>query len=232
MLELDKNAEPFFHSDELLKNSRNAKIIPICLGTLNLDKKIKDKTLIRQLGWGIKYEESPLKEDTAEQRDPIYSSCMTSQAGPEQWRFQNCDMKRMKKMGINGKDTWKCDKINPPPDYQRVKGRTKRCRDYFDVANNIEDKLNDNKPLSETWLKDIDFILVEDKNGIPEKCYNEKILLTQGWCYLKDYKEKDLRQSKGLPAWGTCSSSCKDMEVSCFLYTDIRMAKKISRNIS
>ena len=207
-----------------------ANIVPVCLAAVSTplgDKKFK------LLGWGVRYEETPRYAGRFTKRNPILSSCMTNQAGPLQWRFQNCDMKRLKRPGKNGKYVWKCDTVNPPPDYKSSKGRSKRCREYFNVANNIKDKLNSNKPLAETWLKDIDFIYVYDKNGDKEQCYNQKLLTTRGWCYLKDYKEKGKKKSSGkkqleVHAWGFCSSSCKDMEVNYLAYYCIYLTLPIS----
>ena len=30
-------------------------------------------------------------------RNPVFSSCMTNQASPDMWRFQNCDLDRLPK---------------------------------------------------------------------------------------------------------------------------------------
>ena len=54
---------------------------------------------------------------------------MNSQASPHQWRFQNCDMRRMRndKTGI-----YECNQNNDPPDY--TPGQGKRCQDFFRIG--------------------------------------------------------------------------------------------------
>ena len=221
----NKYADGFFKHDALLKDSEldSAKIIPICLGALNLDKKINDKTEIFQLGWGHVYEEAPPKKDTGGKRDPVYSSCMTSQTSHESWSFQNCDMKRLKQPRNNN---WACDKSNPPPDYED--GKDQRCREYFNMAGSEPFNLDLPKTLSETRLKDVDLIFVKDGKGDTHKCFNPTLLSKFGWCYLKDFREKhDEAFAKennwnGQDAWGTCSPSCNKyvMKVSKFDITE------------
>ena len=190
---------------------KQEKIIPICLGALNLDKHFNAETEVKQLGWGVIYEESPEPKDNGGIRDPIYSSCMTGQASHYTWRFQNCDMKKMKK-SFKKKTTWACEKTLPPPDYR--KGQAKICKDYINTANTMENALDRATTLSETRLKDVDIIYVNEGNGRTEECFNTKLLSEFGWCYLKDFKEKHdkiyawKKGWKNDAAWGICSPSC------------------------
>ena len=213
ILELEnKYGHKFFEPTALLSliQQQQAKIIPICLGALNLNTKINSSTEINQLGWGRIYEESPLLYT----RDPIYSSCMTSKASPLPWRFQNCDMERLKVWRPNKK--WECEKTQPPPDYE--KDQLERCQKYFKLAEKVEDNLVVGKTLSETILKKVDHIGVNkgsnDRNVFTKQeiCYNPKLLSTFGWCYLRDFKGK--KHWKGRDAWGICSPSCESMQVS------------------
>ena len=234
ILELDgKYTHKFFDPDVLIYHiqQEKAEIIPICLGAVNLDTKINSSTIINQLGWGLIYEESPADRITDYQlaltaRSPIYSTCMTSQASPLPWRFQNCDMQRLKVLGQNGKYKWECEKNKPPPDYKD--GKAQRCEGYFDMAGKVKDKLDrlEEKTLSETILKNVDLIHVNrgaDANDEKvflkqDKCYNPNLLSTFGWCYLRDFKD---RLWKGGDAWGICSPSCDYMQVSSFKYWKI-----------
>ena len=224
ILELDSKYPHKFFNPSLLAFrifQKKAKIVPICLGALNVDKRIDSSTEIIQLGWGFRYEESP--RDPKKVRDPIYSSCMTSQASPIAWRFQNCDMKKLQVLDQNGQSKWECIKNRPPPEYDPR--QEQRCEDYFNEAENVEDELNEGKTLSETWLKDVDRINVNpgiNDKGVfmkQDQCYNPKLLRTFGWCYLSDFKEK---RWKGGTAWGICSPSCQFMQVHnlkcCYTY--------------
>ena len=95
----------FFDPEKLLlmDNVENAKIVPLCLGAESLD--IRNKEVLG-LGWGIQYNEYP---DIGSTRNPILSSCMTSEASLDKWKFQNCDMRRMKK-----NKRGQCNKKDPP----------------------------------------------------------------------------------------------------------------------
>ena len=224
ILELGRQRTDLFFDHATLMNDvelQNAKIVPICLGASNLHTKIDSNTEIRQLGWGNAYEESPLEEDTGGIRDPEYSSCMTTQASPDTWRFQNCDMKKSAISGV-------CKKNQNPPEYDIDKVR--RCKEYFDKAYKVNDPHHPGKTLSETRLKDMDFIYVvniENGKAEKEKCFNPTLLSNFGWCFLSDFKEKhDTRyakhkQLKGGEAWGICSPSCNEeyTEVNPLEYT-------------
>ena len=214
ILELGSKQTPFFDRSRLLIDTelQNAEIVPICLGALNLGLKIDKDTKIKQLGWGRAYEEFPLKEDTGGIKNPEYSSCMTTQASHDTWRFQNCDMKHLKRPG---KNIWECEKKHGPPDYE--KGKVKRCNEYFEKANKAMDPANPGKTFSQTRLKEKDFIYVVNvENGKvkTEKCFNPTLLSNFGWCFLADFREKHdtnyamQKNWKGGDAWGICSPSC------------------------
>ena len=216
----------FFDSTKLMIQStsthlKNAHIIPICLGALNLNKKVDmSNTEIKGVGWGLLYEEIPdpkkLWSDNPDAEDPVYSSCMTSQASPGSWRFQNCDMQKMKKQkNPPTGNIWTCEKTKPPPEYKN--DQEERCQNYFIKFGKLIDKIDPTKDLTEKRLNDIDLMYVEDEDGkkIEETCYNPRKLLEHGWCFLKDYPEKYKRKWKGGVAWGICSNSCNShlMEV-------------------
>ena len=217
----------FFDSTRLMKQRRlkNAPIVPICLGALNLNNEVDmSNTEIKGVGWGVIYEEVPDASDTGGTRDPVYSTCMTSQASPDSWRFQNCDMEKMKTVKISSTDNiWTCEKSKPPPEYNI--DQSERCQNYFSRFERLIDKLEPTKNLAEERLNDIDVMYVEDKDGkkIKETCYNPKKLLERGWCYLKDYPEKYKRNWKGGVAWGICSNSCDSnlMKVKTLQYNNV-----------
>ena len=207
-----KESEEFFNPARLRINTDlvNSRFVPICLGTSKLSEKVDMiNTEIKGVGWGIQYEEKPSASDSGGKRDPIYSSCMTNEVSPYSWRFQNCDMKRMKTL-VSNKNIWTCEKLKPPPEYK--KDQQKECQDYFKdfKQTNMYGK-GPTIRLSDEVLDDIDVINI-DSRPIPKTCYNPDKLSQNGWCYLKDYPGKT--KGKG-PAWGTCSSSCdsKLMEV-------------------
>ena len=80
---------------------KKAKRIPACLGAKKYDAKCK--TLLGA-GWGADYDQEP-------STNPLYSSCMSSEAGPEDWRFQNCEIRGSTNI---------CNKNTPPPGYDKV----------------------------------------------------------------------------------------------------------------
>ena len=186
-----------------------AKIIPLCLGKAKLDLAKKD---ITGVGWGLIYEEAP-NTNKPKPRNPIYSSCMTSQASPHQWRFQNCDMRRMRNRQTG---LYECDRNNDPPDY--TPGQAKRCQDFFqNTMHGYIDHLS-GKSLKDT-LEEVDMYEYSDdiekskKNEIiviqryvRNYCYNPNLLKKHGWCYLIDFP-KDLSNPRK-EAWGICSPAC------------------------
>ena len=218
-----KNKKKFFKKNELLNknNLKTSKIVPLCLGKEGLERDITYKDLIKGAGWGYTYQEAPPASPSG-QRKPIFSSCMTSQASPDMWRFQNCNLDKLD-------PNFECIKKKDPPDYKP--GQKKKCEKIFKEAKKIKDKdplfktikeklsKVDKIYLSDTLNKDEKFDDLKD----PEVCYNPKKLSTNGWCYLKDYPEKWEAQSRGetwtREAWGVCSPSCdtKFQQVCCML---------------
>jgi hypothetical protein len=179
----------------LMPNVENAKIVPLCLGAESLD--IRNKEVLG-LGWGIQYNEYP---DIGSTRNPILSSCMTSEASLDKWKFQNCDMQRMKK-----NKRGKCNKKDPPPSYQQ--NQDQECRDNFIKAKKLQD-IDDLSKTIAGKVRKIDKMYIYDANGKKTTCYNPTKLKQSGWCYLKDFKEKYDANYKGEDAWGICSPSCR-----------------------
>ena len=217
----------------VLKESEilNAPIVPICLGSSKLNEKVDMTDIeIKGVGWGNNYEEMTLDSYIKGIRDPVYSSCMTNQASPNSWRFQNCDMKRMKQpLKMNFKNTWACEKIQAPPEYEV--GQEERCKKYFSEFKKMIHGKGPTINLPDRILDDIDVINIDETNSgdklgsnIKETCYNPEQLSKSGWCYLKNSPEKaklkkDTKNWQRKEAWGICSSSCdsKLMEVNNFL---------------
>merc|ERR1712136_94343 len=212
---LDKNN--FFIKDELLKKNslKAAKIVPLCLGKEGLQFKITGKDIIKGAGWGYSYEERPEAKDLPSgKKKPVFSSCMTSEASPDMWRFQNCNLDKLEK-------NFECIKKRDPPDYKP--GQKKKCEKIFKDAKKINDKDPHFKTIKEK-LSEVDKIYLSDTLNQNEKfddlkdtlledtCYNPKKLSTNGWCYLKDFPEKWEAQARGetwtREAWGICSPGC------------------------
>ena len=170
-----------------------AQIIPICLAALN--RHLGTDEIVRGVGWGNVYEESPINR----QRKPVYSSCMTNEAGPFQWRFQNCDIKDIRKRG------WKCEKDKSPPTYN--KGDREKCIQLFDLASIHKDKLESKQ------LKDVDVMYITDDTI--ETCYQPALLQNRGWCKLQ------YQANKNVISWGICSPSCDVKEAR------VRTMKKV-----
>ena len=185
-----------------------AKIIPLCLGKAQLDLANRD---ITGVGWGLIYEEAP-NTNKPKPRNPIYSSCMTSQASPRQWRFQNCDMRRMRnsKTGL-----YECDRNNDPPDYSPEQGQ--RCQDFYQNA--MDGYFSGNDGFDGKALKDKleesdiyrynDDIIENDRviqRNVEDLCYNPNLLKKHGWCYLIDFPKDP--SNPGKKAWGICSLAC------------------------
>ena len=66
-------------------------INPICLAAENSDY---NHEKVVGVGWGLLYKESPVRTNN---QDPIYSSCMSNEVGPDKWAFEPCDMNWLKK---------------------------------------------------------------------------------------------------------------------------------------
>ena len=179
-------AEQFFDKIALKDPSKwiTEDIVPVCLAALNRDIRMNEK--LRGVGWGNAYVESPVEA-------PIYSSCMTSEASPLLWRFQNCDIENIRKRG------WKCEKNKSPPSYE--KGDVEKCIDYFDDALLNKDNLNSKQ------LEAIDVMYINDDTTTKAACYQPALLQNRGWCKLK------FQPDKKVVAWGICSSSCDIKEM-------------------
>ena len=171
-----------------------AKIIPVCLAAINTDTKSKK---FRAVGWGTIYEEI---SSSSILRNPIMSSCMTSEASPRFWKFRNCDMESMKKgFPIIGR-YWECEKNSPPPGYSN--DRAKRCMKYWSDAGMSWDHLK-NRPLIERLNEQDKMYIHNQHEDLVEVCYNPELLSVNGWCKVKQVGKPD-----PIPAWGMCSPSC------------------------
>ena len=205
---LERTSIRKFFDPNILRNQfalERANIVPVCLPTLKLDRKVDmSEAVIIGAGWGKLYDEAPTATDRTN-RNPLYSSCLTSQTSPYFWRFQNCDMQRMKQPGNNN---WQCEKSKPPPNYSN--GQRIRCKNYFRSVGQAKDVLELTKPktLAETRLDETDIIYIYSGKTQKETCFNPKKLSQHGWCYLKDFPQKHQPNWNGEEAWGTCSSSC------------------------
>ena len=199
---LKLNKPKVFFEKKLLaipSSLKAAKIIPLCLGSAQLDL---ENRAITGVGWGWIYEEAP-NINKPKLRDPIYSSCMTSQASPYQWRFQNCDMRRMRNPTTG---LYECDRVNEPPDY--TPGQRQRCQNFFQRAMDGYLDVLDGKPLNDI-LEDVDVYRynddIEEDDRVTE-CLNPNLLKKHGWCYLKDFPKET--SNPGKEAWGICSPGC------------------------
>ena len=184
------DARPFFNRKKLKDENLlgQANIIPVCLAALNYD--IKSKKLIG-IGWGYQYDEKPGLINGI--RHSSYSSCMTSEAGPKNWRFQNCDMDEIQKNG------WDCEKNSLPPSYKE--GDREKCQKYFREAELHKDAI---KTIGGNKIRNIDIIYsINVKKGTQRTCFNPAHLQGRGWCKLA--KQEDPNEV----SWGICSSSCK-----------------------
>ena len=191
------NKNKFFDKENLFQNWKTSKIVPLCLAKESTD--ITNK-VVQGAGWGRVYEEQPKTTP----RNPVFSSCMTNQASPDMWRFQNCDLDRLP-ISLPFRDKIECIKNQDPPDYKT--GQSQKCQKIFNDAGSKA--LNIDKIyLSENLDPDEVFDDLED----PEICYNPNLLSNHGWCYLKDFPEKWEANAVGKPwnreAWGICSPSC------------------------
>ena len=188
---------PFFDPVVLKDKSKlnTAKIIPVCLAAVNTDTKSKK---FRAVGWGTIYEE--ISSSYSILRNPIMSSCMTSEASPRFWKFRNCDMESMKKgFPIIGR-YWECEKNSPPPGYSN--DRAERCMKYWSDAGMSRDHLK-NKPLKERLNEQDKMYIYNQHEDLVEVCYNPELLSVNGWCRVFQAGKPD-----PIPAWGMCSPSC------------------------
>ena len=199
----------FFNSDDLKSTEKlyRAPIVPACLIGKNVN--LEGKSL-KTAGWGLTYDESPQAEDKTN-RNPILSSCMTSQASPEKWRFQNCDMRWMKDM--NARNRWKCDTKNPPPTYETE--QMEQCTKYFNEVVQIIG----NTEVARKQLDEVDILVIVDNNDKAKGtnvCYNPTSMKKYGWCELLDNPENT--PTNPSKSWGICGPSCnpKLMKVISF----------------
>ena len=168
-----------------------AKRVPVCLAAINYD--VKTKKLLGH-GWGYEYKES----------QSLYSTCMSSEAGPENWRFQNCKIRGTSEV---------CNKNTPPPEYD-----TDKCEKYFNKAGLNEakaDSQNSPNPLNlPSKVADIDVMYIDKgKDAIKDierTCYQPKNLQEHGWCYLERRSDPSLIPKP----WGICSPSCQYVRVN------------------
>ena len=193
--DLSPNKKLFFDKDALYSDFkfgtkqqvRDAKVIPLCLASEG--SHLVGRTLTGA-GWGSEYNE--VEEKTP--RDPTYSSCMTSEKSFREYRFQNCDMKKIKA------NNWQCRTDKSPP-------RDKKCKQYIKKAfkkirQNIKKLIME--PIDIVKLLTRDIFYFEEKNGDLIKCV--RLDWTHetyyGWCELPK-----LQNPKTTP-WGICSPSC------------------------
>ena len=191
--------KPFFDKVSLKDEMSlgNAYVIPVCLPAINTN--INDKVL-RMAGWGLRYQETP---DRRSDEEPVISSCMTNQASPEGWKFQNCDIENLK-YGTGKTSFYECNKKSPPPSF-RVSD-VLICKEYFEKAGKVEDPYNSPKLFKDTILDNIDkMYIVDESQNLLKTCYNPKLLSQNGWCKLK-YQAN--RKDPSKTSWGICSSSC------------------------
>ena len=193
--DLSPNNKLFFDKDALYSDFkfgtkqqvRDARVIPLCLASEG--SHLVGRTLTGA-GWGSEYNE--VEEKTP--RDPTYSSCMTSEKSFREYRFQNCDMKKIKD------NAFECRTDKPPP-------RDKKCKQYIKKAfkkirENIRNLILE--PIDIVRLLTRDVFYFEEKNGDVVKCVrldwtHQKY---HGWCELPKLPLEDT-----IP-WGICSPSC------------------------
>ena len=207
--------EERFFNKKLHRNRmlvEQAHIIPVCLIDRGFD--FTEKTLTG-IGWGINYEEKPISDDP-NARNPIYSTCMTNEDSPIGSRFQNCDMKEIKKR------SWECEKKEQPPNYNKDK-----CQKLFEKAatqdtltkldseapstskrRKIDYSKSFNPPGAQGHLPEVlgnaNVMYVKDPNGkIVETCYQETLLKDIGWCFIPSSSQPQ--------KWGFCSRSCSEL---------------------
>ena len=197
MLKIDDKTTlgSFFDPVALKDQSKlnTAKIIPVCLTAVNTDTKSKK---FRAVGWGTMYEE--ISSSIA--RNPIISSCMTSEASPRFWKFRNCDMQSMKKgIPLIGR-YYECEKKSPPPGYSN--DRAERCKKYWSDAGMTRDHLK-NKLLKDRLNEQDKMYIHNQHEDLVEVCYNPELLSLNGWCRIFQVGKPD-----PIPAWGMCSPSC------------------------
>ena len=140
------------------------------------------------------YDESPGEDPTV---DPIYSSCMTDEVGPEKWRFEHCDIQQLKK------NNWSCEKTRYPDEVENLSLRSLGSKVLRSMCKNVFDRV---KRLHEgIEIENIDRVdKIHIYDGDPHQpiyiCYNEINLSEKGWCMVHG---ADPLKNPG--AWGFCS---------------------------
>ena len=189
-------------TNEELQNT--SPILPICLPVIDYELTHLD---IHGVGWGLSYDESVDLEDDQDDisdRNPYYSSCMTNEVGPEQWRFRTCDIDHLRDSG------WSCEKrpdFLPPDAYPYQQSNFAKCHEYFIRAQGIVDQKHINV------MSNIDKIYVYRRMvGHDEKilCYRHNLLEKYGWCKVSENTERK-------DAWGFCSPSCSQIDMPVYL---------------
>ena len=212
------NEGRFFNKKDQVDRRKvaQADIIPVCLIDRGFD--FTGETLTG-IGWGVNYNEI---SSNPYGRDPEYSTCMTNEDSPKDSRFQNCDMKEIKKL------SWECEKKVPPPNYNKDK-----CKRLFEkaatpdglskLALSVRSKLKRiNLDFMKTFvppgaqgqlaknLENANVMHVRDADGnIEETCYQDPLLRDNGWCFIPNGWKLD----KNVPIrkWGFCSPSCSSL---------------------
>ena len=187
-----------FNHKKLLKLSGERKplILPICLPSKDLN--LADKSM-HGVGWGLIYHESPVRDQR--NPNPVYSSCMTNEIGNKDWRFQACNMVKIKN------NNWSCEKKELPPMNVRM-SRIERiaywyeCQKLFGQARKFFQQSDRSKI---DFMNKVDKIIVSHEDDPSKKtvCYSEKLLKEKGWC---EVHHADLNTNPN--AWGFCSPSC------------------------
>ena len=159
-------------------------IVPICLaakGATFVGNKI------RGVGWGTRYYEKPGKP-----KKPYISSCMTNEAGPERWRFYNCDMQKI----ID--NNYSCEKQSLPPNIDEID--KEKFKEWFGKA---RQKLNQSQIQFMDKVDKIHIYSATEPNKPMHIYYNVGQFTKNGWCTVHN---KDT--NKDPEAWGFCSPSC------------------------
>ena len=199
----------FFNKKELLNpNSlRNAGVVPICLGRQGID--IHGKTL-KGAGYGQQYQEVPVVKP----RNPLYSSCMSSELSLRESRFRNCDMAQIKA------NNYECSTEHPPDEMEE-------CKKYFTKAHTSMrtylEKLTNSEKDAIVPLENIIFYI---RKKSPSRFENDQIVcmgtgedgwwqksLPYGWCLLPQLPNEKQQN------WGVCSSSCSKSLMKVKKYT-------------
>ena len=173
---------------------KTSRIIPICLAKEKSD--LSGKTL-KGAAWGLEYEE--LRENNP--RNPEYSSCMTSELSLREYRFQNCDMQKIKA------NDWECRTDQAPNGYPVAE-----CEDYFNEALWADYKIKQRfaisqKKLDKLYRRDIMYVKNSTTDD-PITCIRVTGELEpnwrnwrHGWCELPGSTSTNFK-------WGICSPSC------------------------